>query len=107
MAEQSQDNSSISINANSSANAGNNNADENGVFYGYSRLQTPEEFIKDKNLDYYKDDNLVNASGVDELPSNSYGAAATDKAGTAGRKRFGDTELSKGLEAQAKDEEGV
>ena len=47
----------------------------------------------------------VSATGVDDLQSNSDGAAGTDRAGTAERKTYGDIELNKGLEAQAKDEE--
>lgn len=97
----------ISVNANSSANAGNNNTDENGIYSGNSTLQTPEEFEADKHGDHSQEDNSIIASGVDDLQSNSDGAAATDRAGTAERKPFGDTELNKGLEAQAQDVEGV
>ncbi|GEO09737.1 hypothetical protein [Segetibacter aerophilus] len=107
MLYQDEDDNSISINANSSANAGNSDTDENGVFMGDSSLQTPEEFEKDKKQDHSKEDNRVTASGVDDLQSNSDGAAGTDKAGTAERKPYGDTELNKGLEAQARDEEGA
>lgn len=107
MLYQDEDDDSISINANSSANAGNSDTDENGVFMGDSRLQTPEEFEKDKKQDHSKEDNQVTASGVDDLQSNSDGAAGTDRAGTAERKPYGDTELNKGLEAQARDEEGA
>lgn len=107
MSDQSKTDNSISVNANSSANAGNNNTDENGVFLGASTLQTPEEFAKDKNQDHSREDNSVSGSGVDDLQSNSDGAAGSDRAGTAERKPFGDTELNKGLEAQARDEEGV
>ncbi|MCW3108555.1 MAG: hypothetical protein JWQ09_3061 [Segetibacter sp.] len=96
----------VSVNANSSANAGNNNTDENGVYSGNSRLQTPDEFENDKNKNHSKEDNIVTASGVDDLQSNSDRAAGTDRAGTAERKPYGDTELNKGLEAQAKDLEG-
>ena len=107
MADRSQNDKSISVNANSSANAGNNNTDENGVFLGDNSLQTAEEFNKDKNQDHSAEDNKVSASGVDDLQSNSDGAAGTDRAGTFERKPFGDTELNKGLEAQAKDAEGA
>lgn len=98
--------SSVSVNANSSANAGNNKTDENGVYLGESTLQTADEFEKDKSKDHSKDDDAVTASGVDDLQSNSDGAAGTDRAGTFERKPYGDTELNKGLEAQAKDVEG-
>jgi hypothetical protein len=107
MADQSENDNNISVNANSSANAGNNKTDENGVFLGDSTLQTPEEFEKDKNQDHAKEDNRISSSGVDDLQSNSDGSAGSDRAGTAERKPFGDTELNKGLEAQAKDEESV
>lgn len=107
MANQSQNDNSISVNANSSANAGNTNTDENGVFLGETSLKTPKEFEKDKNRNHSNEDSSISASGVDDLLSNSDGAAGTDRAGTAERKPFGDTELNKGLEAQAKDEEGV
>ena len=107
MANQSNDNNNVSVNANSSANAGNNRTDENGVFLGDSSLQNPEEFEKDKMSNHSGEDNSVSASGVDDLQSNSDGAAGTDRAGTAERKPYGDTELNKGLEAQAKDEESI
>lgn len=42
---------------------------------------------------------------VDDLQSNSDGAAGTDRAGTAERKTYGDTALNKGLEAQAKNQQ--
>ncbi len=107
MANQSNDNNSVSVNTNSSAKAGNNKTDENGVFLGDSSLQTPQEFEKDKNRNYSGEDNSVSASEVGDLQSNSDGAAGTDRAGTAERKPFGDTELNKGLESQAKDEENI
>ncbi len=95
----------LSINANSSANAGNYSKDENGLFSGNSTLQTPEEFVKDKHQDHSKEDYRSTAAGVDDLQSNIDGAAGTDRAGTAERKPYGDIELNKGLEAQAQDEE--
>jgi len=107
MANQASDNSNVSANANSSANAGNSNRDENGVFLGDSSLQTPREFEKDKKENHSHEGNTVRASDVDDLQSNSDGAAGTDRAGTAERKPYGDTELNKGLEAQAKDEESI
>jgi hypothetical protein len=97
----------VSVNANSSANAGNNDTDENGVYLGDSSLQSGQEYDSDKNKDHSKEDNTATASGVDDLQSNSDGAAGTDRAGTAERKTFGDTELNKGLESQAKDGESV
>ena len=103
MANQASDNSNVSANA----NAGNSNRDENGVFLGDSSLQTPREFEKDKKENHSHEDNTVRASDVDDLQSNSDGAAGTDRAGTAERKPYGDTELNKGLEAQAKDEESI
>lgn len=110
MAEQPQNEAnqpnSISVNANSSANAGNNNTDENGVFLADSNLQTPEEYELDKHRDHSKENNKITSSGVDDLQSNSDGAAGTDRAGTAERKNYGDTELNKGLESQADDLEG-
>lgn len=110
MAEQSpkerEQQTAVFVNANSSANAGNNDTDENGVFLAGSSLQTPEEFELDKNKDHTKEDNTVTSSRVDDLQSNSDRAAGTDRAGTAERKPFGDTELNKGLESQAKDGEG-
>ena len=99
--------SDISVNANSSANAGNSDRDENGLHAGNSTLQTPEEFVADKHKDHSKEDNSITASGVDDLQENSDGTAGTDRAGTAERKEFGDTELNKGLESQAKDGESV
>jgi hypothetical protein len=93
----------VSANPNSSANAGNNDIDENAVYLGDSSLQGPGEYDQDKNKKHLNEDNRITASGVDDLQSNSDGAAGTDRAGTAERKKYGDTELNKGLEAQAKD----
>ena len=93
----------VSANANSSANAGNNDIDENAVYLGDSSLQGPEEYDQDKNKNNSNEDNRIAASGVDDLQSNSDGAAGTDRAGTAERKKYGDTELNKGLESQAQD----
>ena len=80
----------ISVNANSSANAGNNSKDENGM----------------AKVNSMKSNETITESGVDDLQSDNNGAAGTDRAGTAERKLYGDIELNKGLEAQAKDEEG-
>ncbi len=101
-----QDNS-VSINPNSSANAGNNDIDENAVYQGNSSWQSPEEFDKDKKTDHSGEDNEMMVNKVDDLKSNSDGAAGTDRSGTAERKPFGDTELNKGLEAQAQDKEST
>ena len=59
---------------------------------------------KNKDIENSSKDTTT-VSGVDDLQSNSDGAAGTDRAGTAERKSYGDIELNKGLEAQAKDEE--
>lgn len=80
-------------------------ADPNAVYVGNSTLQNPGEFDKDKKGDHSKEDNTVTSSGVDDLQSNSDGAAGTDRAGTTERKAYGDVELNKGLESQAKDGE--
>lgn len=105
MTDQHAKDNDISENANSSANAGNNNIDENGLFAGDSTHLTTEDYEKDKHGDYSEDDNTVISSGVDDLQFNSGGAAGTDSVGTAERNLYGDTQLNKGLEAQAKDEE--
>jgi hypothetical protein len=81
------------------------NPDTSAIYLGDSKLQSGVEFQLDKNRDHTKDDNSVTASGVDDMQSNSDGAAGTDRAGTTERKAYGDTELNKGLEDQAKDAE--
>lgn len=106
MADEKQNDHSVSVNANSSANAGNNTTSENEISLSNSTLQTLKEFDKDKHGDHSREDKKVTASDVDDLQSNSDGAAGTDRAGTAERKSYGDPELNKGLEAQAKDLEG-
>jgi hypothetical protein len=83
------------------------NTDTSALHFAGSTLQTADEFIKDKGGDHTRDDDKVTAGGVDDLGSNSDGAAGTDRAGTTERKQYGDTELNKGLESQAKDEEGT
>lgn len=55
--------------------------------------------------DHPREDSGITSAGVDDLQSNSDGAASSGGAGTAERKTYGDIELNKGLEAQAKDEE--
>lgn len=71
-----EESNSISINANSSANAGNSNTDEKGVV----------------------SDNYLNESTT---PQQDKGKVFVDEKGPL----FGDTELNKGLESQARDEE--
>ncbi|MCW3082164.1 hypothetical protein [Segetibacter sp.] len=107
MLHQAEDENGVSVNANSSANAGNSNTDENSLFKGNSMLQRPAEFEKDKKQHHLQEENMLSASIVDDLQTNSDDAAGTDRAGTAERKPYGDTELNKGLEAQARDEEGA
>lgn len=82
----------------------NKNIDTSSVYSGDSSMQSETEFEEDKKSDRPRKD-ATTASGVDDLQSNSDGAAGTDRAGTAERKTYGDIELNKGLEAQAKDEE--
>lgn len=89
---------------------GNSNADKDptdtsALHLGNYIMQSKEEFQQDKVSDHSKEDNMVTSSGVDDLQSNGDGAAGTDRAGTAERKTYGDPELNKGLEAQAKDQE--
>jgi hypothetical protein len=82
-------------------------SDPGALHVGDSSLQTPEEFEKDKKGDHTKEDNTVASSGTDDLQTNSDGAAGTDRAGTTERKPYGDVELNKGLESQAKDGESI
>lgn len=82
----------------------NLNTNDSAVYFGDSSMQTKTEFEQDKKGDK-KENDTVTSSGVDDLQFNSDGAAGTDRAGTAERKTYGDIELNKGLEAQAKDEE--
>ena len=70
----------------------NENVPSSAVNLSKSRLRT-------------EDDNSITSSGIDELQSNNDDLAATDKAGAAEQKTYGDINLNKGLEAQAKDEE--
>jgi hypothetical protein len=79
------------------------NTDTSALHFGDSTLQSSQEFEQDKHGDHTKEDNTVTSSGVDDLQSNSGGAAGTDRAGTTERKPYGDPELNKGLESQAKD----
>lgn len=82
--------------------------DTSALYFGDSSLQTKSEFDSDKKSDHAAEDNKVTASDdVDDAESNSDGAAGTDRAGIAKRKDYGDTELNKGLESQAMDEEGT
>jgi len=90
---------------NTPANPSNarDNDDTSAVNFGDSTLQSPEEFKQDKLGDHSEEDNKVTSSGIDDLQSNSDGAAGTDRAGTTERKPYGDPELNKGLESQAMD----
>lgn len=81
--------------------------DTSALYFGDTKLQSQSEFTKNKKSDHTKEDNSMTAGGVDDTESNSDGAAGTDRAGTFERKKYGDTELNKGLEAQAKDEESL
>jgi hypothetical protein len=76
--------------------------DTSTIYLGDSKLQTEEEFELDKNKQE-GDKEKVTASGIDDLQSNSDGAAGTDRAGTAERKPFGDTKLNQGLEEQGQE----
>lgn len=94
------------LNNETEANADTNEGtDTSAVYSGNSSLQSGAEFQQGKNGDHSKEDNTVTSLGIDDLQSNSDGAAGTGRAGTTERKTYGDTELNKGLEAQAKDEE--
>ncbi len=79
--------------------------DTSALYLGTSSLQTQAEFLGNKKSDHSKEDSNVTSSGVDDQQSDSVGIARTDRAGTRERKQYGDIELNKGLEAQAKDEE--
>ena len=81
------------------------NIDASAVYLADSHLQTKEEFEQSKRIDHTEEDNKFSASDTSNASSESERAAGTDRAGTAERKTFGDTELNKGLESQAKDEE--
>jgi len=83
----------------------NEGQDPDAIYLNNSSMETEAEFEQDQKTDHTKEDNTVTTSGVDDLVSNSDGAAGTDRAGTAERKLYGDPQLNKGLEAQAKDEE--
>jgi hypothetical protein len=76
-----------------------NENNDSAIHLGNSTLQTPEEFENDKNR-VADDQEKITASAVDDLQSNSDGAAGTDRAGTAERKPYGDTKLNQGLEEQ-------
>ncbi len=84
----------------------NSSADDLNM--GNTHLETEEERRAEKNSTQHNTQESVSAGrAVDDLISNSDGAAGTDRAGTAERKKYGDTELNKGLESQAMDEEGT
>ena len=82
----------------------NENTDSSAVYLNNSSLQTQAEPQQDKKGDQSKEDNSITSSGVDDLQSSN-GRAGTDRAGAAEQKTYGDINLNKGLEAQAKDEE--
>lgn len=83
----------------------NEGQDTDALYLNNSSLETEAEFKQDKKSNHTQEDQKVTTSGIDDLLSNSDGAAGTDRAGTAERKKYGDPELNKGLEAQAMDEE--
>lgn len=85
--------------------AKDNSADTSAIYFGDSRMQTKEEFEQNKKRDHSKEDNTVTSSHVEDTQSDVENAEGTERAGTAERKNFGDIELNKGLESQAKDEE--
>jgi hypothetical protein len=68
--------------------------DPSAIFSGGSSLQTPEEFKQDKETNHAESDNTIVTGGVDDLQSNSDGAAGTDRAGTAERKNYGGPKLN-------------
>ena len=77
---------------------GESKGDASALHMHDSTFQSGEEYQADKNNDHT--DDKITASGVDDLQSNSGGAAGTDRAGTAERKPYGDTKLNPGLEEQ-------
>lgn len=79
-------------------------ADTSTIYFADSSMQTKAKFDQNKKADDTKDNKFVASAGKD-IKSDDASAAGTDEAKTAEQKTFGDTELSKGLEAQAKDEE--
>jgi len=83
----------------------NENTDSSAVYLDNSGLQTQAELQQDKKGDHSKEDKSITSSGVDDLQSNSNGAAGIDRAGAVEKKTYGDIDLNKGLEAQARDEE--
>ena len=83
-----EESNSISVNANSSANAGNNNTDENGVVSG-------------------KNTSGNQMGGNWEKQDKTKQANTPETSATNQDAPFGDTELNKGLESQARDEESV
>lgn len=83
----------------------NDAADTSAIYFGDSKMQTKAKFDQNKKTDHTEEDNTFTSFAVEDTESDVAKAAGTDRAGTAERKTFGDTELNKGLEAQAKDEE--
>lgn len=86
------------MDSNQNADNRENKGQETKVDSGSGSLQSKEEFEMDKGG--RASDDKVSATGVDDLQSNSDGAAGTDRAGTAERKPYGDTPLNQGLEEQ-------
>ncbi|HKG70084.1 MAG TPA: hypothetical protein VKA92_14520 [Segetibacter sp.] len=85
----------------------NENTDSIAIYLDSSSLQTQAELQhqQGKKGDHSKEDKSITSSGVDDLQSNSNGAAGIDRAGAVEKKTYGDIDLNKGLEAQARDEE--
>ena len=82
----------------------NENTGSSAIYLDSSSLQTQAELQQGKKGDHSKEDKSITSSGVDDLQSSN-GTAGTDRAGAAEQKTYGDINLNKGLEAQAKDEE--
>ena len=83
----------------------NENTDSSAIYLDSSSLQTQAELQQGKEGDHSKEGKSITSSGVDDLQSNSNGAAGIDRAGAVEKKTYGDIDLNKGLEAQARDEE--
>ena len=80
--------------------------DTSAIYFGDSTMQTKAEFEQNKKADHTKEDDTFAASATEDTESDIARAAGTDRAAAADGETFGgDTELDKGLEAQAKDEE--
>lgn len=95
----------VSANTNSSAHAGNSNIDEKGQLFVESSMQT-KEFDKGSKVSDSKQETGVTATSDVDHNSSTSCDPATNIAATSERKAYGDVELNKGLESQAKDGEG-